>query len=446
MKRKKLIMGRILTFNSSGELVYYPEGLMFIEEDGKIKKIGNWHDLRDDITEDTPVRHFHDYLIIPSFVELAVHLVFHGFPISASELQEWLKVINERALPRFLKNNGESQQEYELRIKKTACSFFEKLLSNGITAGIIYASYDLQSFDIIWKIAEDYGKLKRWFLGNIWVSEENWPYNGDYHLKNPEEIVKKYAEFSKNGNVQYILFPRSAWSCDDNLLQNMASLAQKYELFLVSHLSESQWVNEQLKKKGRGNSDVLNFKNNQIFDKISRGIFLHGAYFTDDDWKILKQYKNETNFVFCPVATAVGEGIVNPAKIWETWTKENYRILDIEKCEEYGINWGLGIDLPYYYPATRAIRFAHKLLKNKLDFASLFYRYTLGNAKILGISDIIGSLEVEKSADFLVFDITEAGVSIDEPAQLLGAVVNVSFEDSLKYVFLEGEAVYEEKG
>lgn len=80
-------------------------------------------------------------------------------------------------------------------------------------------------------------------------------------------------------------------------------------------------------------------------------------------------------------------------------------ILDCAKaCLENDIPVGLGTDTgcPYitHYDMWREVNYFHKYCGVSTQFA--LYTATLGNAKILGIDDITGSIEAGKSADFIV--------------------------------------------
>ena len=73
-------------------------------------------------------------------------------------------------------------------------------------------------------------------------------------------------------------------------------------------------------------------------------------------------------------------------------------------CLDNGIPVGLGTDTacPYvtHYDMWRELMYFKKYLGVSNEFA--IHTATLGNARIAGIDDITGSIEIGKSADFMV--------------------------------------------
>ena len=79
-------------------------------------------------------------------------------------------------------------------------------------------------------------------------------------------------------------------------------------------------------------------------------------------------------------------------------------ITGTKKALAAGVSVGLGTDTgcPFttHYDMWRELEYAHKLLK--IDRNKALHLGTLANAKILGIDDITGSIEVGKQADMVV--------------------------------------------
>ena len=87
-------------------------------------------------------------------------------------------------------------------------------------------------------------------------------------------------------------------------------------------------------------------------------------------------------------------------------------ILGSKTALENGITVGLGTDTgcPYttHYNMWRELHYFEKNVGVSPAFA--LYTATLNNAKILGIDDITGSIEVGKQGDFVVLDSTDYNI------------------------------------
>lgn len=82
-------------------------------------------------------------------------------------------------------------------------------------------------------------------------------------------------------------------------------------------------------------------------------------------------------------------------------------------------------------------------LKNKYNSADVFRLGTLGGAEVLNLSHLIGTVEVGKRADLLVFDSNSVNLGgADDP--VAGVVFHASSED-VEMVLVDGEIVKKDR-
>lgn len=177
--RDKAYCGRLINFMPSFELEYFPLGILIINEYGRIVEYGELRRLykkyRNKISH---IENFGENIIMPGFVETHIHLSHYGFPIEEEKLEQWLKVIYEE-------EEKLKDKEYA---RTVARSFFDYLISNGITTACIHASYYKEATEIAFEEAQKLGLTA--IIGMVMVdSDDNLPEN-----------LKKYPEKSNLGS------------------------------------------------------------------------------------------------------------------------------------------------------------------------------------------------------------------------------------------------------
>ncbi|MGI6607776.1 MAG: amidohydrolase family protein [Erysipelotrichaceae bacterium] len=136
----------------------------------------------------------------------------------------------------------------------------------------------------------------------------------------------------------------------------------------------------------------------------------HGAAMTDE---IIRLFKQNDAALVCTISPAVPLAKFDPSvsKASEIVLYNSEVLLEgilsgTKKCLENGITVGLGTDTvcPFitHYDMWRELEYFHKLVGVSRNYA--LHTATLINASILGIEKETGSIEVGKSADFIVVD------------------------------------------
>lgn len=134
----------------------------------------------------------------------------------------------------------------------------------------------------------------------------------------------------------------------------------------------------------------------------------HGSYVSDEAITLFK--KNNATLV-CTLSPAIPLAKLDPVltKATDITMYNSQYLLDgmidgVKTCLNNDVNVGIGTDTgcPFvtHYDMWRELEYFHKLCNVDRSFA--LYTATLNNAKLLGIDDITGSIEIGKSADFIV--------------------------------------------
>ncbi|MBN1155656.1 amidohydrolase family protein [candidate division KSB1 bacterium] len=457
-EKKKMYTARILNFNDHVPYyTYFRNGAIIVNSQGKIDSIGAWKAKDGTIfvngdefqIENLKIIDFGDDLIIPGFVETHIHLTHHGFPISNEKLDEWLQLINEYAESRFMFTKEESASKFEARIRRLTYSFIDYLFSHGITSAAIYGPYNLEAYKIVWEVfTNEFGTAPRWILGLTIVSDK------EAQMPFPVPSVKDIPQLLCQSNLDnssavFSFAPRSVWSCSDDLLQGITEILDgKY--FVQSHLGETTWVREQLKKQGRDESDIKILEDTGILKAMKWGIFAHGVIFNDEEFQTINRYRNKLGFSHTPISESKTQGFGHYLN--ELDIKSTESIFNLEKYKNNHILWSLGVDEPWYYPVSNVLKYAKKIHQSHDTHSNAFwlYYYTLGGAAVAGLKQGQGSFDVGKFADFLVLDwtrITETETidemnSQDEEAYLMYKLTSVPTNKFIVKTFLEGKQVF----
>ena len=188
-----------------------------------------------------PVTDYGDNLIIPGLVDLHIHAPQYNFRALGMDL-ELLDWLNEHTFP-------EESNYAELEYAEKAYRYFVEDLKQGATTrASIYATIHVPATVRLMEMLEESGLVT--LVGKINM-DRNSP-----DILCEESAVKSIADTvywveSVQGrfqNTSPILTPRFIPSCTDELMRELKSVQNSYQLPVQSHLSENQgeiaWVRE----------------------------------------------------------------------------------------------------------------------------------------------------------------------------------------------------------
>ncbi|NOR45102.1 MAG: amidohydrolase family protein [Candidatus Delongbacteria bacterium] len=246
----------------------------------------------------------------------------------------------------------------------------------------------------------------------------------DYFL----EFIEKYAD---DDLITPSIVPHSPYSCSEDLLKRIKKLSDEKSLPVHIHISETIDEVKMIKEKTGMTPveylDSINFLNN-------RTIAVHCVHLTDNDMNILKKR---------------GAGIVNSP---ESNLKLASGIAEVPKMLNKGLTVALGTDGPasnnnldMFEEMSLTVKI-HKALNNDstiMNAKEVLRMGTMNGAKVLGIDNITGSLEVGKKADIIIIDINKPHLTpMYDPYSHLTYSANGSDVDT---VIINGKIILKER-
>ena len=242
------------------------------------------------------------------------------------------------------------------------------------------------------------------------------------------EFIDRYTD---DDLIIPAIVPHSPYSCSKELLKRIKKLSDEKNLPVHIHISETLDEVEMIKEKTGMTPveylDSINFLNDKT-------IAVHCIHLTDDDMDIFKK-KNV--------------GIVNSP---ESNLKLASGIAEIPKMLGKGLTVALGTDGPasnnnldMFEEMSLTVKI-HKALNNDstiMNAKDVLKMGTINGAKVLGIDNITGSLEVGKKADIIIIDVNKPHLTpMYDPYSHLTYSANGSDVDT---VIINGKIILRER-
>jgi guanine deaminase len=359
-----------------GSYRHYDDGYLAIDDEGRIAGIGEWPDAPEGTVTDLSGR-----LIVPGYIDTHLHAPqLEMIGSYGGHLLEWL---NRYTFP------TERKFEDPAHARRVATAFYDELLRNGTLTALIFSTIHPVATDIFFEEAE-----RRGFRGIIGktMMDRNAP---DYLLDaSPEQSYQEsralLEKWHGRGLLRYAITPRFAPTSTPELLACAGRLKREFpDAWVHTHISENrhevQWVQELFPEAEYAD----------VYDRYGllgeRTVLAHGVWLTPEELDLL--CRRGTRIAHCPNSNLfLGSGLF-----------PLHRILDA------GVVVGLGSDIgagttPSLFNAMADAYKVQQVQSVSLSPFHLWYLATLGGARALSLDGETGSLEVSKSADFLVLD------------------------------------------
>ena len=369
--------GTLLTMSDTGDIVENPcIGI----KDGIIQTVETG-DLPCDQLRATEIIDASDSVILPGLVNTHTHLPMVCFRGLADDLplMEWL---NTYIFPAEAKYVDRHMVYYGSML-----AIAEMILSGTTTFcdGYFYESS-------VARAAVDAGMRAVPCQGFIDVSTTD---NPD-PAKN-RQIGKSFAE--KWNNVSPLIIPaffcHSPYTCSPTTLTGIKDLSRETGLLFLTHLAETR-EEEAIIRERYGTTPVRHLKNLGVLDENT--VAVHCNWLDDEEIAILAQSGTKVSH--------------NP----ESSMKLAAGVAPIPKMLKAGITVGLGTDgaasnndLDLFTEMDTAAKI-HKVSSmdpTVMDAETVLKMATTGGARLLGLDDRIGSIEVGKAADLIIIDMNK---------------------------------------
>jgi 5-methylthioadenosine/S-adenosylhomocysteine deaminase len=251
----------------------------------------------------------------------------------------------------------------------------------------------------------------------------------DQALEAGESFVANYNG-AADGRIQAWFSLRTERMVSDRLCQGVADLARKYETGIFSHMISNIDSVEQHKKVFGGERPIARYERNGVLG--ARTQLAHCSFLEDEECDLLAE--RGVKVVVCPTASAVFG--------WGGLKRATQR-----KLTDRGVCVCVGSDTAACSHTLDILRIAQyfRVVRDVFEDAALMTaeqlleHMTLQGAEALLWGDAIGSLEVGKRADFLLFNLNRPEfVPLHNP---LSNLAHTASGDGVETVVIDGRVV-----
>lgn len=413
MKEFVLKGGTVVTMNAAGEV--HDKADVHIK-DGRIEAIGKVR------ARGVPTIDCRGAAIVPGLVQSHVHLCQTLFRGMADDLAllPWLKT---RIWPLEAAHDRSS-------LRASARLGATEMLRCGTTTILDMGTVHHQ--DVIFEVLEQSGL--RAYSGKAMMDQgegipEGLQETTAESLSESARLCKKWNG-AADGRLGYAYAPRFILSCSQELLEGVSADAREFGAKIHSHVAEHADEREAVKTI-LGEDDVANLARRGLSGPDV--ILAHGVQVRKGEMKAMA--KAGTRIVHCPSANL----------------KLASGIADIKGLRDAGVVVGIGADgAPCNNRMDPWIELREAALLAKVrrkDAAALlakdvFELATIAGAKVLGLDDEIGSLEVGKKADITVVGID--GLHQGPAGDVYGQLVYATDGRDVRWVFVDGKPLVED--
>ena len=449
MNNKKVIKASFFHSPEYGCIEFLKQALVFVSSDGIISKVirqddENYLELLDKHSKDNHFFDFKDKILLPGFIDLHIHAPQWpqaGLALD-DELSYWL---NNFTFPLESKYRDlDYAQEVYSDLVKT-------LLANGTTSAMYFGTIHNEATLELAKICASYGQ--RGFIGKVVMDDETM--NPDFYrdnstkeaIENTEKFIIDVQTLAKDvfQGVYPVITPRFVPSCTDNALLELGKLAKKYNCYIQSHCSESDWEhNFVIDRFGKRDSEVLD----QFGLLTDKSIMAHGNFIDSDDADIFK--KKKSSVCHCPISNSYFANAVFP----------------VNQLKKQGLNICLGTDIsggfsPSLYDNIKHSVMASRMLNDGVDnklsadnrgtnnarvsVFEAFYLATTGGGEALKLP--LGIFKEGYICDFQVIDINSPNNKLpnfldnEEDKYLLQKILYLSTSENIREVWVQGKQI-----
>lgn len=212
-------------------------------------------------------------------------------------------------------------------------------------------------------------------------------------LYHTEEMIKKYHDPKSYSMLRIAIGPCSPFSVTKNIMIESLKLSEKYNVLLHTHLAETldeeAFCKEKFNLRPVDYMDSIGWINPKVW-------FAHMIHLNDQD--IEKLSKGDVGMAHCPTSNMkLGSGIARVVEL-----KEKIRV-------------GLAVDGSSSNDTGNFIlELRNGLLLQRVKYGSdkitareILKLGTIGGARVLRMDDYIGSIEENKAADLIMFDLNK---------------------------------------
>lgn len=249
-----------------------------------------------------------DQVLLPGFVDLHIHAPqWPNVGVALDlPLENWLNIYTF-PLEKEFKCSDFAHKVYEDLVKE--------LLAQGTTTALYFGSVHNSGNVELVKACLKY--CQRGFVGKVVMDNPNQT-PVDYRdataattLADTESFIKATFKLSKNKLIPVtpVITPRFLPSCSDNALKGLGELAQRYDLPIQSHCSESDWENSYALEHYHERDAVVLDRFGLLTDKA---VMAHGTLLNKSDLALFREKR--VGLAHCPISNVYFGNAILPAK------------------------------------------------------------------------------------------------------------------------------------
>jgi guanine deaminase len=365
---------------------YHSDGLIWVD-DGFIKRVGSYSELKVCLPSDIAIEHRPDHLLTPGFIDTHVHYPqLEMIAAYGTQLLDWL---NRYTFPVELK-----YRDIDYATEQAGW-FLDQLLANGTTTAMVFATSSVNSVDAFF--TESLRRNLRMVSGKVLMDRHAPDELCDSAQSAYDDTSALINKWRGKGRLGYAVTPRFAPTSTDAQLEVAGALIKENgDAYLHTHLSENvdevAWVGE-LFPDSQGYLDTYDHYG-LVTD---RSVFAHGIHLSDAEMDRLHECGSAV--CHCPSSNLfLGSGLF-PLK----------RLQKAGVTVTMGTDVGGGTSLSMLSTQGDAYKI-QQLAGNLLKPLDAFYMATLAGAKALGLDDRIGALIEGYEADMVLIDLASTPV------------------------------------
>ncbi|MEX2547719.1 MAG: guanine deaminase [Chloroflexota bacterium] len=430
------IRARILTPLDAGGTSYVPDGLLEVDEAGRIVGIGRAEDAIPDNpdpgaqTGSAGIVDLRPQLLLPGLVDLHAHLPqLPNAGLGAGlDLLTWL----DRYI--FPLERGFDEDT----ARALAPQAFRAFAAAGTTTAVLYGAVYEASLDACFAAAETHGI--RAVIGKVMMDRLRYDASIEdsevleLSLRQSQDLIERWHG-RDDGRLQYAVTPRFAVSCSADMLRESAALAAATGAYWQTHLAEDRQEIDEVRELFPEAIDYTD-----VYDRAGglgpRAILAHAIYLSQREIDRLVEAK--ARIAHCPSSNLFLASGAMPLA----------RYLAAGLSVALGTDVAAGPDLSLF-SVMRAGAYTQSGLRTMLGetHASLapldwLRMGSLDGARALGLDHRIGSLEPGKEADFICVDprVTAPlpGQETDDPQDVMSRLIYRGRPDMVRGAWVRG--------
>jgi guanine deaminase len=423
------VRARLLTPLDAGGTYHEPDGLLHVDEAGRLDFVGAAHDRPDEAASAIDLR---PWVALPGMIDTHAHLpqlpnAGLGF---ALDLLTWLD--------RLTFPTERSWADPEVA-EALAPGIFAAFAASGTTTVLGYGVVYEAAMEACFRAAETHGI--RAILGKVMMDRETYDPTIepstilDRSLRETADLIARWHG-ADGGRLGYAVTPRFAVSCSSDMLRESANLARSTGTWWQSHVSEDTF---EIAEVGRLFPDATDYVD--VYDRAGglgqRTVLAHAIHLSERE--LGRLVETGTHVAHCPASNLfIGAGVMPLARYLEA-----------------GLSVAIGSDVAggpdasifsvmragaYSQMARRSLAADDaRAVLGPLDWLRMG---SLAGAQALGLDDRIGSLEVGKEADLIAIDPSfVASVSDhadDDPEDLMSRLIFRAHPDMVRAAWVRG--------